>query len=147
MPSFEDKYRNMKLAKDDILYQISQFHGVCWKVGFCGEDAPRAVLPTAMATATADENREDEAAAVWRAQCHQQCHNICTKHRFFTYCIFFGLKLCQIASGILEMHILKLIHINEMNEQKLFTSYFSSTLQVFIFVYDCFTEIALVTNN
>ena len=85
MPSFEKKYRKMKLAKDDIFYQISQFHGVCWKVGFCGEDAPRAVLPTAMATATADENREDEAAAVWSAQCHQQCHNICTKHRFLTY--------------------------------------------------------------
>lgn len=34
------------------------------KVGFCGEDAPRAMLPTAMATATADENREDEAAPV-----------------------------------------------------------------------------------
>eukprot|EP00438_Fugacium_kawagutii_P031294 Skav201232 [mRNA] locus=scaffold4162:70149:92678:+ [translate_table: standard] len=34
------------------------------KVGFCGEDAPRAVLPTAMATATADENRDDESAAV-----------------------------------------------------------------------------------
>eukprot|EP00913_Durusdinium_trenchii_P017161 g16138.t1 len=33
------------------------------KVGFCGEDAPRAVLPTVMATATADENREDEATA------------------------------------------------------------------------------------
>lgn len=32
------------------------------KVGFSGEDAPRAVLPTAMATATADESREDEAA-------------------------------------------------------------------------------------
>ena len=44
--------------------------GVCWKVGFCGEDAPRAVLPTAMATATADENREDE-AAVRSAKCHQ----------------------------------------------------------------------------
>ena len=51
------------------------------------------------------------------------------------------------ASGILEMHILKLIHINEMNEQKLFTSYFTSTLQIFMFVYDCFTEIALITNN
>ncbi|CAJ1398728.1 unnamed protein product [Effrenium voratum] len=33
------------------------------KVGFCGEDAPRAVLPTAMATATADESREDEAVS------------------------------------------------------------------------------------
>ncbi|CAE7339169.1 unnamed protein product [Symbiodinium microadriaticum] len=32
------------------------------KVGFSGEDAPRAVLPTAMATAAADESREDEAA-------------------------------------------------------------------------------------
>lgn len=38
------------------------------KVGFCGEDAPRAVLPTVMATATADENREDEGAVgVWKS--------------------------------------------------------------------------------
>jgi len=38
------------------------------QVGFCGEDAPRAMLPTAMATATADENREDEAAPVGTSQ-------------------------------------------------------------------------------
>jgi actin-related protein len=30
------------------------------KVGFSGEDAPRAVLPTAVATTTVDETREDE---------------------------------------------------------------------------------------
>jgi hypothetical protein len=38
------------------------------QVGFCGEDAPRAMLPTAMATATTDENREDEAAPVGTSQ-------------------------------------------------------------------------------
>eukprot|EP00933_Yihiella_yeosuensis_P019757 TRINITY_DN15959_c0_g2_i1.p1 TRINITY_DN15959_c0_g2~~TRINITY_DN15959_c0_g2_i1.p1 ORF type:complete len:402 (-),score=83.17 TRINITY_DN15959_c0_g2_i1:170-1375(-) len=31
------------------------------KVGFSGEDAPRAVLPTAMATTTVDESRDDDA--------------------------------------------------------------------------------------
>jgi len=34
------------------------------KVGFSGEDAPRAVLPTAMATTMVDESREEESQAV-----------------------------------------------------------------------------------
>jgi len=37
------------------------------KVGFSGEDAPRAVLPTAMATTLVDESREEESQAVSEA--------------------------------------------------------------------------------
>ena len=139
--NFQEEIGKMNLAKDDILYQISQFHGVSVSVGrwvsvekmllelFSQQPWQR---PPQMRT----ERMKQQFGVPSAINATAFLQNLTLFH------IFFGFETMPAmpASGILEISWSQ-FHLNEMNKIEFFTSYFTSTLPIFLFVYDCCTEI------